>query len=83
MQANTGLSAGDADRRQIETLCDDLAARIETVQEEQALLGQLVAATAPVRPNRARQYRSLLDEAHERYQRLLDLVVHYCGRFRR
>lgn len=83
MQANSNLSVGDADRRQIETLCDDLSARMDTVQAEQTLLGQLVATTSRVRPNRARQYQALLDEAHLRYRRLRDLVIDYCGRFRR
>ena len=78
MQANTGYSPGEADERQVETLCDDLGVRVETAQQEQALLGQLVEATERTRPHRARQYRVLLEGARVRTQTLLDVFIRYC-----
>ncbi len=70
---------GDTDQRQIETLCDDLNDRAETARNEQVLLGQLVEATAQTRPYRARQYREMLEQVRERYQRLRALIIRYCS----
>ncbi len=78
MHADAAFHFGDADAQQVENLCDDLSERVETVREEQVLLGQLVRTNEQVRPYRSRQYRVLLGKAQERYQRLRDLVVRYC-----
>jgi hypothetical protein len=70
---------GAADRRQIETLCEDLNGRAETAKQEQALLGQLVDVTARTRPNRSRQYSAILQQVSTHYQRLRDLIIRYCS----
>jgi len=69
----------DTDRRQIETLCDDLNDRAETARNEQVLLGQLAEATAQTRPYRSRQYHAMLEQVRERYQRLRALIIRYCS----
>lgn len=79
MQGYMAALEGDADQRQVETLCDDLNDRAETARNEQVLLGQLVEATAPTRPYRARQYRAMLEQVRERYQRLRALIIRYCS----
>ena len=70
---------GDADQRQVETLCDDLSVRAETAREEQVLLGQLVDTTTQTRPYQARQYRAMLDQVGARYRRLRELIIRYCS----
>ncbi len=79
MQGHMAVLESDTDRRQVETLCDDLNDRAETARNEQVLLGQLVEATAPTRPYRARQYRAMLEQTRERYQRLRALIIRYCS----
>ncbi len=69
---------GSIDRNQVEVLCDELNARVETTCREQKLLEQLIAANAHTRPYRTRQYELLLREARARANRFLDLVVRYC-----
>ena len=78
MQANTGCSPGEADYQQITSLCDDLSERIDTARQEQALLGQLVTATARTRPFRSRHYYAILDQVRARYRILHDLLLRYC-----
>jgi hypothetical protein len=70
---------GDADQRQVETLCDDLAERAETAREEQVLLGQLAEVTERTRPYQSRQYRAMLEQVRMRYQRVRELIVRYCS----
>ena len=78
MEAFSASPPSDADLEQIGVLCDNLSERVESAREEQALLAQLVATTARVRPFRSRQYRALLDGARERYRRLHNLLIRYC-----
>jgi FtsZ-binding cell division protein ZapB len=75
----SAIPIDDADRQQIDTLCDDLQARAETVRAEQALLDHLVQTTARTRPHRSRQYQVLRDQAQSHFQRLRALIVRYCG----
>ena len=69
---------GDADQRQVETLCDDLSERAATAEAERALLGQLVEVTARARPHRSRQYSMLRDQVTVQYRRLRELIIRYC-----
>jgi hypothetical protein len=78
MQVNTGWPSDRGDPSQIETLCDELGSRAEVVRQEQDLLEQLVAVNARSRPDQARRYRLLLDEAGARLHRFVDLIIRYC-----
>ncbi len=78
MPASSAALPDEPDRQQIDTLCDDLGARVDTIHQEQVLLGQLVAVTASTRPARSRHYRTMLDHVRTRYDALQDLLARYC-----
>lgn len=66
------------DQQQVGSLCDDLARRMEIVQSEEVILTDLIGLTAPVRPYQASQYRRMLDDVRQRYQRLTELIRRFC-----
>ena len=78
MQADTAYPVGDPDTQQVENLCADLGARVDTAHTEQVLLGQLIETTATTRPFRSHYYRVLLDQARDRYRRLYELLLRFC-----
>ena len=67
-----------SDAQQVDVLCDELTVRADTARAEQDLLTQLVARTATTRPSQSRRYRLLLEQTHERYRRLRELIARYC-----
>ena len=78
MHADTAYPVGDPDTQQVQNLCDDLGARVDTAHAEQDLLGQLVEATATTRPFQSRYYRGLRDQVRDRYHRLYELLLRFC-----
>ncbi len=66
------------DRQQVAGLCNDLQARVETAQTEEALIEHLVHATARTHPYRSRQYQALLRTIQARYQQLRDVISRHC-----
>ena len=75
---NPCSSAEAADQRQVEQLCDNLGARLESARAEQELLARLVAISAPTRRFTSRQYQALLSATQQRAQQFRALLQRYC-----
>ena len=78
MQADSFNFPRDADVQQTQILCDDLRQRAQTMVQEEVLLGQLIVATDPLRPNQASRYRAMLTSVRMRYDQLRTVIDRYC-----
>ncbi len=78
MQADCLSDPRYTDQQQTQTLCDDLAERSRTMEQEQVMLAELVDATEPHRPYQASRYRAMLENVHGRFVQLRAAIDRYC-----